>query len=50
MGRHRYYHKLYALNIALSDLGTPTKAELEKAMDGYIIGKAELIGTYEKSK
>ncbi len=49
IGRHRYFHKLYALDIILKDLGLPTKAELEKAMAGHIIAKAELIGTYEKS-
>lgn len=46
IGRHRYFHKLYALDIELPDLKQPYKAELEKAMAGHIIGKAELIGTY----
>jgi hypothetical protein len=47
-GRHRYFHKLYALDAMLGDLGEPTKAELEKAMAGHILGKAELVGTYQK--
>lgn len=47
-GRHRYFHKLYALDTALPDLGNPTKADLEKAMDGHIMEKAELIGTYQR--
>lgn len=46
VGRHRYFHKLYALDIELPDLHSPTKAQLEKAMAGHIIGQAELIGTY----
>jgi Raf kinase inhibitor-like YbhB/YbcL family protein len=50
IGRHRYFHKLYALDTVLSDLGKPTKAELEKAMEGHTLGKAELIGTYQKGK
>ncbi|WP_041468723.1 YbhB/YbcL family Raf kinase inhibitor-like protein [Chloroherpeton thalassium] len=50
IGRHRYFHKLYALDVVLPDLGNPTKAALEKAMDGHILAKAELIGTYEKKK
>jgi Raf kinase inhibitor-like YbhB/YbcL family protein len=50
IGRHRYFHKLYALDTVLAELGTPTKAELEAAMKGHILGKAELIGTYEKRK
>ena len=49
IGRHRYFHKLYALDIGLPDLGTPTKADVEKAMQGHVLGKAELVGTYQKS-
>jgi Raf kinase inhibitor-like YbhB/YbcL family protein len=48
IGRHRYFHKLYALDRALPDLGAPTKAELEKAMEGHVLAQAELMGTYEK--
>jgi Raf kinase inhibitor-like YbhB/YbcL family protein len=48
IGRHRYFHKLYALDTMLPDLGKPTKAQLEKAMTGHILGQAELVGTYEK--
>lgn len=49
IGRHRYFHKLYALDTVLPDLKQPDKAALEKAMDGHILEKAELVGTYEKS-
>jgi Raf kinase inhibitor-like YbhB/YbcL family protein len=48
IGRHRYFHKLYALDTLLSDLGTPTKAQVEKAMEGHVLERAELIGTYQK--
>lgn len=47
VGRHRYFHKLYALDIKLPDLHHPDKAQLEAAMAGHIIGQAELIGTYQ---
>ena len=50
IGRHRYFHKLYALNTELPDLGRPTKSELEEAMVNHVIGKAELIGTYQKKR
>jgi Raf kinase inhibitor-like YbhB/YbcL family protein len=49
IGRHRYFHKLYALDIELPDLNYPNKSQLEKAMAGHIIGQAELIGTYQKT-
>ena len=48
IGRHRYFHKLYALDVVLPDLGKPTKAALERAMKGHILAHGELIGTYQK--
>jgi hypothetical protein len=48
IGRHRYFHKLYALDTLLPDLGRPTKAQLEQAMRGRVLAQAELVGTYEK--
>jgi Raf kinase inhibitor-like YbhB/YbcL family protein len=50
VGRHRYFHKLYALNAPLGDLDEPDKAALERAMEGVVIGRAELVGTYEKQR
>lgn len=50
IGRHRYFFKLYALDTQLPDLDRPTKAQLEKAMEGHILAQGELIGTYEKAK
>jgi Raf kinase inhibitor-like YbhB/YbcL family protein len=50
IGSHRYFHKLYALDIVLPDLGKPTKAVLEAAMQGHILAKTELVGTYQKAK
>jgi len=47
-GRHRYFHKLYALDVELPDLHEPTKPQLEAAMKGHIIAQAELVGTYQK--
>ena len=49
IGRHRYFHKLYALDTVLPDLRKPNKAALEKAMQGHILEKTELIGTYQKT-
>ncbi len=49
IGRHRYFHKLYALDTVL-DLNEPTKAELEQAMKGHVLAKDELVGTYQKGQ
>ncbi|MGH6661432.1 MAG: YbhB/YbcL family Raf kinase inhibitor-like protein [Rhodospirillales bacterium] len=48
IGRHRYFHKLYALDAVLADLGTLGKAELERAIKGHVLARAELVGTYQK--
>ncbi len=48
IGRHRYFHKLYALDTVLPDLGSPTKAELLTAMEGHVLEEAVLMGTYIK--
>ena len=50
IGRHRYFFKLYALDVALGERDALTKAELEKAMVGHVLGHAELVGTYEKTR
>lgn len=50
IGRHRYFHRLYALDTLLPDLGRPDKAKLEKAMARHIIAQAELIGTYARQR
>ena len=49
IGRHRYFHKLHALDTVLRDLGHPDKATLERAMKGHVLAQATLIGTYEKT-
>lgn len=48
IGRHRYFHKLYALDVVLPDLKIPTKKVLEQAMKGHIIAETQLVGTYQK--
>jgi Raf kinase inhibitor-like YbhB/YbcL family protein len=50
IGRHRYFHKLYALDVVLPDLRKPKKADLEKAMRGHVLAEAQLVGTYEKKR
>lgn len=50
VGRHRYFHKLYALDTLLPDLKKPTRAALEKAMRGRVLAQAELVGTCQRSR
>jgi hypothetical protein len=50
IGRHRYFHKLYALDTVLDDLGQPTKAQLLKAMESHVLAQAQVMGTYQKGR
>jgi len=50
IGRHRYFFKLFALDTVLPDLHSPTKAQLEEAMKGHVLARAELMGTYQKAR
>jgi len=47
-GTHRYFFKAYALDTVLNLNEGITKAVLEKAMQGHILAKAELIGLYKR--
>jgi len=49
-GTHRYFFKLYAIDIFLSQPEGITKKELLKVMEGHILSKGELIGRYQRTK
>ena len=48
IGRHRYFFKIYALDTVLADLQQPTKKQVEEAIAGHILAKAELVGMYQR--
>ena len=47
-GTHRYFFKLYALDTILNLPQGATKKDIENAMQGHIIAKTELMGTYKR--
>jgi Raf kinase inhibitor-like YbhB/YbcL family protein len=49
IGRHRYFFKLYALDVTLSQLVNPTKLDVVSAMQGHVLAEAQMIGTYQKA-
>jgi Raf kinase inhibitor-like YbhB/YbcL family protein len=49
-GTHRYFFKVYALDSVLNLKEGISKGQLEKAMQGHILDKAELIGLYKRKK
>jgi Raf kinase inhibitor-like YbhB/YbcL family protein len=47
-GTHRYFFKVYALDTMLNISPNASKADLEKAMKGHILGEGQLIGLYKR--
>ncbi|MCX5711068.1 MAG: YbhB/YbcL family Raf kinase inhibitor-like protein [Candidatus Omnitrophica bacterium] len=47
-GTHRYFFKVYALDKELNFDSSPDKRDLEAAMQGHIIGSAEIIGLVKR--
>lgn len=47
-GTHRYFFKLYALDLMLDLASGASKADLLEAMDGHILAEAELMGTFSR--
>lgn len=45
---HRYYFKLYALDTLLHLPSGSNKKQVENAMEGHVLGKSELMGTYQR--
>jgi Raf kinase inhibitor-like YbhB/YbcL family protein len=49
-GRHRYYIKVFALDMMLHLPESSNKRQLQHAMNGHVLGHGELMGHYEKQK
>lgn len=47
-GTHRYFFKLYALDIELDLQEGASKSNIERAMKGHILAQAELMGNYKR--
>ncbi|HHS96536.1 MAG TPA: YbhB/YbcL family Raf kinase inhibitor-like protein, partial [Chloroflexi bacterium] len=47
-GTHRYFFRLYALDTTLDLPSGATKGDVLQAMEGHILGQAELMGTYNR--
>lgn len=49
-GDHRYFFRLYALDAPLAVPSGASRAALEKAMEGHVLGAGELMGTYSRAR
>src|SRR5881398_2164296 len=47
---HRYFFKLYALDAPLKLMAGAQKRDVEAAMQGHVLGTAQLMGTYARQK
>jgi len=45
---HRYFFKLYALNTDLALRAGATKSDVERAMEGHILGRSEWMGRFKR--
>lgn len=50
IGTHRYFHKIFALDVVLPDLQRPSKVRLESAMQGHVLASCELVGRYRRQR
>ncbi len=49
IGRHRYFHTLYALDTMLPELGPKARRrDVDEAMQGHIMAAAQIMGTYQR--
>jgi Raf kinase inhibitor-like YbhB/YbcL family protein len=49
IGRHRYFHRIFALDTVLPDLGASARRkDVEAAMAGHVLAHAEVMGTYAR--
>jgi Raf kinase inhibitor-like YbhB/YbcL family protein len=49
-GTHRYFFKVYALDVKLDLSLTSRKRDVEKAMQGHVLAEGELVGLYRRSR
>lgn len=47
---HRYEFRLYALDVLLPVKGGPSKADIERAMEGHVLATSRIVGTYERRR
>jgi Raf kinase inhibitor-like YbhB/YbcL family protein len=47
---HRYHFTVYALDVASLQLAGATRDDLEAAIKGHELGKARMMGRYERAK
>jgi Raf kinase inhibitor-like YbhB/YbcL family protein len=49
-GSHRYNFTVYAVDVAVLDVGGATREDLEAALEGHTLAKARFMGRYERSR
>ena len=47
---HRYFFRLFALDTHLELAAGASRAQLERALQGHVLGRAELMGRYARTR
>lgn len=47
---HHYVLRLYALDVELGLKGGPAKADVERAMEGHVLAKSQIVGIYQRGQ
>jgi Raf kinase inhibitor-like YbhB/YbcL family protein len=47
-GTHRYYFKVYALDVMLNIASNSKKKDVEKAIENHVLARGELVGLYSR--
>jgi len=47
-GTHRYFFKIYAVDAKLDLIANSRKEDVERAMEGHILAKGEIVGLYRR--
>ncbi len=48
-GTHRYYFKIYAVDMTLNLKEGATQSDLLSAMQGHVLAQGQIMGTYKRS-
>ena len=49
-GAHRYYFTVYAVDVPALDVAGRSRKDLEAALEGHTLAKAQFMGRYERAR
>jgi Raf kinase inhibitor-like YbhB/YbcL family protein len=49
-GPHRYFFRIYALDTTIDEASGVSRAQLDRAMKGHVVGEGHLMGKYQRGR